>query len=241
MPSPQPLQQPIVQKNGLIDLVWASYLQARDAGQVSTPPSTPLSANKDVQTDGSALLVSIDNTGTNNNVMSTSPTFDSKITVTTDVDTATVSASGLITSGSLNTGDVTANDLVINDMTANDLTVNDITGNDLFVNDINAVDVTINGLTTTNGGIVRQTVRITEAYTVLSTDYTIYANTDSGDYPLYLPVGTEGAEYEVLVSGSNTLTMTPNGTDKLFGENASFDAYDLEGFTIKYNTIEGWR
>jgi len=101
--SPQPLQHPI-NKGGIINPLWATYFNGISSSSVSTPPSAPLTASKDVQTNSSSELVSIDNTGTNNNVMSTSPTFDSKITVTTDVDTATVSASGAITSGSLSTG-----------------------------------------------------------------------------------------------------------------------------------------
>lgn len=335
MSSPQPLQQPIIKANGFVDTIWATYFQSIGTSSVSTPPSVPLSASKDVQTDASGFLVSVDNTGTNNNVMSTSPTFDSKITVTTDVDTATVSASGLITSGSLSTGTITATDLTVNNNAiingelgvgvdpsytahfsashptltlesedtghadgevlstiafyTNDSSRQGISatiqavaqgtagsteivftgyrsddlreflslgttghlfsnGNvtisdDLTVNDITAADVTINGLTTTNGGIVRQTVRVTTTYTVLSTDYTIYANTDSGDWTLSLPSGIEGAEYEILLTGAsgNTLTISPNGTDKLFGFNDDFNAYDFEGFTIKYNSTDGWR
>lgn len=102
---------------------------------------------------------------------------------------------------------------------------------------------TIQGLSITNAGRIKNTTRATSTYIVLSTDYTIFANTDGGDWTLSLPAGIEGAEYEILLTGAsgNTLTMAPNGIDKLFGFNADFDAYDYEGFTIKFNSVDGWR
>ncbi len=99
------------------------------------------------------------------------------------------------------------------------------------------------GLLNTEAGRKKKSTRVTATYTALATDHIIYFNTDDGDADLFLPPGIPETEYEILLTGSsgNILTMKPNGDDKLFGFNEDFPAYDYEGFTMKFNSIEGWR
>lgn len=99
------------------------------------------------------------------------------------------------------------------------------------------------GIFTTESGRIKSITRITSSYTVKDSDHAIFADTDSGVISTSLPAGIEGTEYELNNTGSsgNDLTVTPNGSELLFGSASSFALIDSEGITIKYNSIEGWR
>jgi len=94
-------------------------------------------------------------------------------------------------------------------------------------------------------GSIRNITRIDNTdspYTALSTDYNIFADTDGGAITILLPEGIEGTEYRVVNVGtsSNLLTVTPDGTEKLLGVNASKTANDGTVVVLAYETTEGW-
>lgn len=78
-------------------------------------------------------------------------------------------------------------------------------------------------------------------YTILKTDETIIADTDTGDISLLLPPGINETAYRVVNSGTsgNSVTLTPDGTELLFGVNTSEFLIDLEHLDIQYSS-QGW-
>lgn len=80
-------------------------------------------------------------------------------------------------------------------------------------------------------------------YTVLSTDRSIYADTDGGAIVLLLPAGINETKYTVKNCGTsgNGVDITPNGADLLFGINAVTVLFDGEVLDMQYETTEGWQ
>jgi len=78
-------------------------------------------------------------------------------------------------------------------------------------------------------------------YTILKTDETIIADTDTGAISLLLPSGVNNTAYRVVNSGvsGNNVTLTPNGTQLLYGVNASEFLIDLEHLDLQYSS-KGW-
>ena len=93
--------------------------------------------------------------------------------------------------------------------------------------------------------IIKTTVLITFAdtpYTPLATDEEIFIDTDDGPIDITLPAGIDGTNYRLINVGSsrNNATIIPDGTDKLFGENASERLVDSEVFIMTFEETEGW-
>ena len=92
MTNPAPLEQVFIEIEGArtVDpgkptMPWQLFL--RRLGRAAlTPDGTDLSPSKDVQTNADSFLVSIDNTGTVNNVMSNSPTMSGTVTIDQGTD-----------------------------------------------------------------------------------------------------------------------------------------------------------
>ena len=90
------------------------------------------------------------------------------------------------------------------------------------------------------------TARITNTdspYTALSTDVIIYGNTDGGSITVNMLAGSDSkGRYKFINTGSNgnTLTPTPSGTEKLFGDAAVFDMRESEIIDIDFEPTEGW-
>jgi hypothetical protein len=93
-----------------------------------------------------------------------------------------------------------------------------------------------------NDNIVRITLA-NSPYTALSTDRSIYADTDSGAITVRLPPGLNKARYTIKNCGAsgNDVTLTPYGAELLFGLNASEIVADGEVIDVQYETVEGWR
>ena len=92
-------------------------------------------------------------------------------------------------------------------------------------------------------GVLRTTRRVTATpATVTATDQHIFVDTDSLAITVNLPAGVNGTVYKIVNCGSagNAVTITPNGTEKLFGSNTSEILYDGETIEISYETTEGW-
>jgi hypothetical protein len=88
--------------------------------------------------------------------------------------------------------------------------------------------------------------RITDSdspYTILITDDIILCDTDSGAVTANLPAGTDEERHTVKNTGSagNNVTLAPDGTEDLEGENANETIGDAESFQVIYETMEGWR
>lgn len=80
-------------------------------------------------------------------------------------------------------------------------------------------------------------------YTVLATDHGIFCDTNGGAITVLLPAGVDGKAYYIINCGSsgNNVTLTPDGTELLYGFAASETMFDTEVFDIHYETTEGWR
>lgn len=92
--------------------------------------------------------------------------------------------------------------------------------------------------------IIRNTTRVTSTpYTILSTDYKVFCDTDLIAITVNLPPGEDGVSYTIINSGSsgNNVTLVPNGSELLFGANSNETLYNGEVFDLTYNTTEGWR
>lgn len=79
-------------------------------------------------------------------------------------------------------------------------------------------------------------------YNVVSSDYTIFADTDSNNITVNLEEGGEGRNLRIINCGSsgNKVTINPNGLEKLLGDNSNIELLDGDVIILTYNTIEGW-
>jgi len=85
--------------------------------------------------------------------------------------------------------------------------------------------------------------RITESTTLDDTHEYVFCDTDGGAFTVTLPAGSDGRLFRINNCGSsdNNVTLTPDGTELLFGENASELIYDGEVIDLIYESTEGWR
>lgn len=93
------------------------------------------------------------------------------------------------------------------------------------------------------GGLTVGTTRVTTSpYNVLPTDNNIFCDTDSLAIILNLPIGTDGKNYRIINTGDsdNDVTVVPNGSELLTGENASRTLSDGSVIILTYETTEGW-
>lgn len=84
--------------------------------------------------------------------------------------------------------------------------------------------------------------RVTTTATIGNSARQWNCNTDSAGYTVTLPVGVAGEEYKVVNTGTsnNTLTIAPNGSEDLLGENSNFSLADGEALTVAYDATDGW-
>lgn len=98
------------------------------------------------------------------------------------------------------------------------------------------------GLWVNKQSSIKNTTRVTTTYTILVTDEIIFANTDSAGYIISLPVGIDGQTFKIINSGTSgkTLTVSPNGAEKLLGANTNFNLSDQESLLLTFEPVEGW-
>ena len=89
-------------------------------------------------------------------------------------------------------------------------------------------------------GQVLNTTRVTSDYTALTTDYTIFCDTDGGAITITLPEGDDGQTFRIVNTGSNLVTITPDGTELLVGVNSNFTLFADEALIVTFETTEGW-
>lgn len=94
----------------------------------------------------------------------------------------------------------------------------------------------------TEKGRKANTNRITSNTILDKTYHEVYCDTDGGAFTVTLPALENGREYRIHNVGSsgNNVTLSPDGTDLLFGVNASEPIYDGEVLVITGETTEGW-
>jgi len=108
-------------------------------------------------------------------------------------------------------------------------------------NELIAWDNSVSSFINQKGRLVK-TTRTTTTYTILISDYVVFANTDSAGYTVTLPVGVEGQTLKIINSGSsgNSLAVSPDGLEHLLGANSDFVLDDGETLMISYNVTDGW-
>jgi hypothetical protein len=111
----------------------------------------------------------------------------------------------------------------------------------LFWDSVNSI-LRITGRISSTGRI-KGTTRINATpYNVLSTDENIYVDTNSEPITLNLPPGSDGVSYRIVNVGKNRndVTLTPDGTDLLFGVNNTEKVIDSEVLIMTFEETEGW-
>ncbi len=79
-------------------------------------------------------------------------------------------------------------------------------------------------------------------YTTVPKDRIIKANTDNNAIVVTLQAGALDRRLRIVNTGTsnNNLTITPNGSENLIGENLSFVLLDGEALIIDYEPTDGW-
>ena len=78
-------------------------------------------------------------------------------------------------------------------------------------------------------------------YTALTTDWSLRCDTTAAGRTINLPAATNKLFLYFVNLGTNTCTITPNGTDTIYGVNASFTVNGtLASFALVSNGTNGW-
>ena len=112
-------------------------------------------------------------------------------------------------------------------------------GGDLSVTE----NATITGSLTTSGGRIVKKIRKTFAdtpYTIPAAMEELFYNTDGGNSVANLPAGVDSQRYRIINTGSNQLTVNPNGAENLMGANSGFVLNQGESLIATYDTNDGW-
>ena len=117
----------------------------------------------------------------------------------------------------------------------------------LFWDNINkrlglGTDTPLAQLHTTQGRVVG-TTRITGDITLDETHHKVLCDTDGGAIIATLPAGVDGTNYIIYNTGSssNAVTITPNGSELLYGMNSNYTILDGGAEVATFETTEGWR
>ena len=104
------------------------------------------------------------------------------------------------------------------------------------------VHVPVDGLLQNDGGRIVGVARVTEDTTLTAANHNVFVDTDDAAITITLPAGVAGTKYRIVNVGSsdNDVTLVPDGSELLFGENASDRIADSEALIIVYETTEGW-
>ena len=92
-------------------------------------------------------------------------------------------------------------------------------------------------------GRIKGTTRVNSTpYNLLPTDENVYVDTNSAPITLNLPAGSDGVSYRIINVGvnRNDVTLTPDGTDLLFGVNSTEKIIDSEVLIMTFEATEGW-
>ena len=104
------------------------------------------------------------------------------------------------------------------------------------------VHVPVDGLLQNDGGRIVGVARVTEDATLTAAHHNVFVDTDDAAITISLPAGVAGTKYRIVNTGNsdNDVTLVPDGSELLFGENASERIADSEALIIVYESTEGW-
>lgn len=102
--------------------------------------------------------------------------------------------------------------------------------------------LTVGGIISSSGRRKKVTRINTTPYTILPSDEIIMVDTTTIPITVLLSSGISGQSHKIVNCGlaDNAVTVTPSGSDLLFGYNASETLFDTENFDITYDSTEGW-
>jgi len=101
-------------------------------------------------------------------------------------------------------------------------------------------DIEVSNLIQTYG-VYRGLARKTANYTLTDADHVVFFNSTTLTLVATLPAGgTSGKEFRIVNTGTQNLTITPNGTDKLLGVNASYTLAPGNALIIHWEGTDGW-
>lgn len=88
------------------------------------------------------------------------------------------------------------------------------------------------------GEIIKVAVdRVTSNTTLTQAHSNVFCD---GTITITLPPGIEGIPYRIVNTGTEIVTITPDGSENLLGENSSFMLNPREALIIVYESTEGW-
>lgn len=101
----------------------------------------------------------------------------------------------------------------------------------------------IQGLLDSLAGRKVNVIRVTSDTTLNTSHHHVYCDTDSNNINITLPALINKTQYIIYNCGSsgNVVTLIPDGTDLLLGENSNYDIYDGGDEQLTAEATEGWR
>jgi hypothetical protein len=93
-----------------------------------------------------------------------------------------------------------------------------------------------------NSSFETVTIVTDSPYVPVESDSDIFINTDVGDKVVDLTAGLPGQKLRIINAGTsgNTVTINPNGSEDLLGENTAYTINDSEVLIITFSVIKGW-
>ena len=93
--------------------------------------------------------------------------------------------------------------------------------------------------------IVRSFTKVVRNTTTTTINYSAYqwnGDTDVAGFTYTLPIGSQDKGFKIVNVGTsgNVLTISPDGTENLIGENEDFYLQDGESLIINYDETDGW-
>lgn len=86
------------------------------------------------------------------------------------------------------------------------------------------------------------TIPVDFPYIPVESDSDIFINTDTGNKIVNLAAGLDGQKLRIINAGTsgNSVTITPNGSEDLLGENTSYILTDTAVLIITFSVTKGW-
>ena len=86
------------------------------------------------------------------------------------------------------------------------------------------------------------TIPTDDPYIPTEFDSDIFVNTDTGNKTVNLAAGIPDQKLRIINAGTsnNTVTINPNGSEDLLGENSSYTLTDTAVLIITYSIDKGW-
>ena len=131
-----------------------------------------------------------------------------------------------------------SNASIVHNSSTNDLEIRTDDDIKLF-NNLLGTTATFTDVLTTEAAVGHKTLRVTGNTTLSDIHHEVFCDTDGGAFTVTLPAGVDGRTYRIINTGSNVLTVAPDGSELLKGVNESKTM--SEGVVIlTYNVTEGW-